>query len=130
MLFRSHGNLDEESGKFASYLMENKAQVVYSTADKAVGKWSETLYQVVKETARFSLLDITLLTGRKNQIRVHLAEAGYPIAGDVKYGKKNDRVARMALHARTLAFPHPYDGRLMEFEAPVPKVILDLVKGS
>ena len=124
-----HGNLDEESGKFASYLMENKAQVVYSTADKAVGKWSETLYQVVKETARFSLLDITLLTGRKNQIRVHLAEAGYPIVGDAKYGKKRDRVARMALHARTLAFPHPYDGSPMEFEAPVPKAILDLVKG-
>ncbi len=124
-----HGNLTEKSGKFASYLMENNAQVVYSTDDTAAGKWSETLYQVVKESARFSLLDIKLLTGRKNQIRVHLADAGYPIAGDAKYGRKRDRVVRMALHARTLAFPHPYDGRPMEFEAPVPKAILDLVKG-
>jgi len=125
-----HGNLDEKSGKFAGYLTENKAQVVYCTTDATAGKWSETLYQVVKETARFSLLDITLLTGRKNQIRVQLAEAGYPIAGDAKYGKKRDRVSRMALHARTLAFPHPYDGRPMEFEAPVPMAILDLVKGD
>ena len=125
-----HGNLEEKSGKFASYLMENNAQVVYSTTNAKAGQWAETLYQVVKETAHYSLLDITLLTGRKNQIRVHLAEAGYPIAGDAKYGTKGDRVARMALHARTLSFPHPFDGRPMEFEAPVPKVILDLVKGA
>lgn len=124
------GNLEQKSGKFSSYLAENKDQVVYSTADATAGKWSETLYQVVKETARFSLLDIKLLTGRKNQIRVHLAEAGHPIAGDTKYGKKRDRgVTRMALHARTLAFPHPFNGRPMEFEAPVPEEILRLVKG-
>lgn len=122
-----HGRLDEKSGKFASYLAENDDQFVYSTSDAIKGKWSETLYQVVKETLNFSLLDITLLTGRKNQIRVHLAEAGYPVAGDTKYGKKRDRSPRMALHARTLAFPHPHDGRLMEFEAPVPGVILSLV---
>lgn len=128
-----HGNLEQKSGKFTGYLVENKAQVVYSTADAKAGEWSETLYEVVKENAHFSLLDITLMTGRKNQIRVHLSEAGYPIAGDAKYGNKVARVApiaRMALHAHTLAFPHPYDGRPMKFEAPVPKVILDLVKGG
>jgi tRNA pseudouridine32 synthase/23S rRNA pseudouridine746 synthase/23S rRNA pseudouridine1911/1915/1917 synthase len=125
-----HGHLEEKSGKFASYLAENRDQFVYSTTSKTAGKWSETLYQVVKETARFSLLDITLLTGRKNQIRVHLAEAGCPVSGDVKYGKKRDRAPRMALHARTLAFPHPHDGRRMEFEAPVPPEILRLVDGG
>lgn len=122
-----HGSLDEKSGKFAGYLAENDDQVVYSTSDAARGKWSETLFQVIKETPRFSLLDITLLTGRKNQIRVHLAEAGHPVVGDPKYGTKRDRVPRMALHARTLAFPHPHDGRRMEFEAPVPEVIQGLV---
>ena len=122
-----HGSIDEKNGKFASYLAENDDQVVYSTSDKAKGKWSETLYRVVKETPRFSLLDITLLTGRKNQIRVHLSEAGHPIAGDAKYGKKHDRVARMALHARTLSFPHPHNGRRMELEAPVPAAVLGLV---
>lgn len=124
-----HGNLDEKSGKIAGYLMENADQFVYSTTDAEAGKWSETVYKVIRETARFSLLDITLLTGRKNQIRVHLAEAGFPVVGDAKYGKKRDRVVRMALHARTLSFPHPFDGRLMEFEAPVPEAILGLVKG-
>lgn len=122
-----HGSLDQKSGRFASYLAENDDQVVYSTPDAAKGKWSETLYLVVKETPRFSLLDITLLTGRKNQIRVHLAGAGHPVAGDAKYGIKRDRVPRMALHARTLSFPHPHNGRRMEFEAPVPAEILGLV---
>ena len=122
-----HGSLDEKDGKFASYLAENDSQFVHSTSDAAKGEWSETLYRVVKETPRFSLLDITLLTGRKNQIRVHLSEAGHPIAGDAKYGNKRDRVPRMALHARTLSFPHPHDGRRMVLEAPVPAAILGLV---
>jgi tRNA pseudouridine32 synthase/23S rRNA pseudouridine746 synthase/23S rRNA pseudouridine1911/1915/1917 synthase len=124
-----HGCLQEKSGKFASYLGENKDQLVYSTSDATRGKYSETLYRVVKELPHFSLLDITLLTGRKNQIRVHLAEAGHPVAGDVKYGKKRGRAPRMALHARTLAFPHPHDGRMMEFEAPVPDVLLRMLEG-
>ena len=122
-----HGSMEEKNGKFASYLAENDDQVVYSTPDAAKGKYSETLYRVVRESPQFSLLDIKLLTGRKNQIRVHLSEAGHPIAGDAKYGKKNDRVARMALHARTLSFPHPHNGRRMELEAPVPAAILGLV---
>lgn len=122
-----HGSLDEKSGKFASFLAENKDQYVHSTDDSTQGKWSETRYRVVKETTRFSLLDIKLLTGRKNQIRVHLAEAGHPVAGDAKYGRKRDRVPCMALHARTLAFPHPHGGQRMVFEAPVPANILGLV---
>ncbi len=125
-----HGSIAEKNGKFASYLAENDDQIVYSTPDPAKGKWSETLYRVVQETPRFSLLDITLLTGRKNQIRVHLADAGHPVAGDAKYGKKRNRIARMALHARTLSFPHPHNGRRMVFEAPVPAAILGLVGSS
>lgn len=122
-----HGIFAEKEGRFASYLAENKDQVVYSTPDAAKGKWSETRYRVLKESSRFSQLDIKLLTGRKNQIRVHLADAGHPIAGDMKYGKKHDKVARMALHARTLSFPHPHDGRRMEFEAVVPAAIMALM---
>ena len=122
-----HGSLDEKEGRFAGYLAENKDQVVYSTTDATKGKWSETHYRVVKETPRFSQLDIKLLTGRKNQIRVHLADAGHPIAGDKKYGDKRDKVERMALHARTLTFPHPHDGRRIEFEAPIPAPIMALM---
>lgn len=122
-----HGSLDAKSGRFAGYLAENSDQFVYSTPDAAKGKWAETLYRVVKETPRYSLLDITLLTGRKNQIRVHLADAGHPVVGDAKYGEKGDRVERMALHARTISFPHPHDGRRVVFEAAVPEGVLGLV---
>lgn len=122
-----HGSLAEKSGRFAGYLAEDADQFVHVTTDADKGKWAETLYRVVRETPRFSELDVTLVTGRKNQIRVHLAEAGHPVAGDTKYGKKRDGVARMALHARTLSFPHPHDGRPMSFEAPVPAEILALV---
>lgn len=123
-----HGSLAEKSGKISTFLAEDADQFVHSTPDAEKGKWSETAYRVVKETTRFSLLDITLLTGRKNQIRVHLAEAGHPVAGDAKYGRKGDRVPRLALHARTLSFPHPHDGRRLAFEAPVPAAILELVE--
>jgi tRNA pseudouridine32 synthase/23S rRNA pseudouridine746 synthase/23S rRNA pseudouridine1911/1915/1917 synthase len=122
-----HGQLAEQSGKFSSYLVEDDHQFVRSTTDAERGKLAETLYRVVKETARYSLLDLTLVTGRKNQIRAHLAEAGHPVVGDKKYGRKGDRTTRLALHARSLAFPHPHDGKPMAFEAPVPEAILRLV---
>lgn len=125
----AHGCLAAKSGRFSGYLVEDADQYVRSTTDAARGKWSETIYRVVGETARFSLLDLALVTGRKNQIRVHLAEAGHPVAGDAKYGLKGDRVARLALHARALSFPHPHDGRAMTFEAPVPAAILQLMDG-
>ena len=125
-----HGSMDPKSGTFAGYLTENDDQFVHSTTDAAAGKWSETRYRVLRETSRYSLLDITLLTGRKNQIRVHLAEDGHPVAGDGKYGRKRDRVAPMALHARTLSFPHPHDGRRVSFEAAVPAVLLQLMESG
>ncbi|MFC1467739.1 RluA family pseudouridine synthase [Verrucomicrobiota bacterium] len=123
-----HGHLDEPEGTISSYLAENEDQYVHSTRNAATGKWSETQYNVVKESAHFSQLDIKLLTGRKNQIRVHFAEAGHPLVGDKKYGKKGDRAERMALHARYLSFPHPHSGKRMEFEAPIPEAILRMVK--
>jgi len=125
-----HGRLDEATGTWSSYLLEDDEQFVRSTTDVERGKLAETRYRVVEETPRVSLLDITLLTGRKNQIRVHAAEAGHPVVGDRKYGRPGDRAPRMALHARSLAFPHPYSGQRVAFEAPVPGEILRLVSGG
>lgn len=122
-----HGSLVEKEGLISCYLAENEDQFVHSTNNELKGKWSETQYKVVKETARFSQLDIKLLTGRKNQIRVHFAEAGHPVAGDKKYGRKGDRCSRMALHARYLSFPHPHSGKRVEFEAPIPEAILRIL---
>jgi len=121
-----HGQLKEKTGTLSSYLAENEAQFVYSTS-QTKGRWSETQYSVVRENKLFSELKINLLTGRKNQIRVHFAEAGHPVVGDVKYGLKDKKFERMALHARAIAFNHPHSGKRMTFEAPVPKFVTRLM---
>ena len=82
-----HGHLAQKEGVITSYLAENKAYVVYSTTDVTKGKLAHTAYKVLKETKQFSLLEINLLTGRKNQIRVHMADKGHPIVGDRKVWK-------------------------------------------
>jgi RluA family pseudouridine synthase len=115
-----HGRLDQKEGIITSYLAENKAFVVYSTPDPTKGKLSRTAYKVLKETSRFSLLEITLLTGRKNQIRVHLADKGHPVAGDRKYGKSTDDYKRLALHSKSISFKHPVNGEQMTFETKLP----------
>lgn len=124
-----HGTLKEKTGIISSYLAENAAHVVYSTPDEEKGKLAYTGYRVLKETDAFSLLEIDLITGRKNQIRVHLAEKGHPIVGDKKYGEKDPRHRRLALHARRLTFKHPFSEKEMTFEARVPGYISGLVGG-
>jgi 23S rRNA-/tRNA-specific pseudouridylate synthase len=103
-------------------LIENDALRVYSTDDPKRGKFSRTHYQVVKTGVDRALLKIRLITGRKNQIRVHLADKGWPIVGDSKYGYANRNSKRMALHSHTISFAHPYNGELMSFTAPIPQI--------
>ncbi|MSN24271.1 MAG: RNA pseudouridine synthase [Geobacter sp.] len=115
-----HGTLAEKAGTISSYLAENSAFKVYSTADASKGKLSHTEYRVLKEAKGFSLLELNLLTGRKHQIRVHLSEKGHPIVGDPKYGKSNDHQSTMALHARSISFTHPVNGKRLTFETGIP----------
>lgn len=122
-----HGRCEKSSGTITSYLAEDNAYTVYSTNDRAKGKLSHTAYKVVRKTRGLSLLEIDLLTGRKNQIRVHLAGIGHPIVGDTKYGRENDRHARLALHARSISFKHPVSGEELTFEAEVPLFFSTLV---
>lgn len=143
-----HGRLSQKEGIITSYLAENKAFVVYSTTDAAKGKLAHTAYKVLRETGGFSpvrnkalgltgqrqpvsngmsLLEVGLLTGRKNQIRVHLADKGHPIAGDRKYGKADDGLKRLALHAKSISFKHPTTGKLMTFESRTPTYFNDLM---
>jgi tRNA pseudouridine32 synthase/23S rRNA pseudouridine746 synthase/23S rRNA pseudouridine1911/1915/1917 synthase len=122
-----HGQLAKKEGVITSYLAENTEYVVYSTTDTAKGKLAHTAYKVLKENQRYSLLEIDLLTGRKNQIRVHFADAGHPIVGDCKYGKKNDGHQRLALHAKSISFKHPAGGKQMTFEADVPTYFAKLM---
>ena len=122
-----HGWLAVQEGVITSYLAENKALIMYSTSDPAKGKLSHTGYRVLKETDLYSLLEIDLLTGRRNQIRVHLAENGHPIVGDKKYGDKDPEHRRLALHALFISFNHPYSGRRVSFETIVPPYFNKLV---
>jgi RluA family pseudouridine synthase len=116
-----HGRMKDQSGTITSYLAENRAFVVYSTDDREKGKISHTSYKVLKETGDFTLLEIDLLTGRKHQIRVHLADIGHPIVGDEKYGKRDDRNKRIALHSHSISFKHPVSGKEYVFETKVPE---------
>lgn len=122
-----YGSLEPKSGTITSYLCENSALNVYSTPDQTLGKLSHTEYTVLKETRGVSLLEIHLLTGRKHQIRVHMSEKGHPVVGDRKYGKSRDSHGNLALHARSLSFTHPVNGRRMTFESGIPEFFVRLV---
>jgi len=126
-----HGHMEKESGNITSYLAENIAHKVYSTKNRSIGKLSTTHYWVIKETPKYSLLEVDLLTGRKNQIRVHLAETGHSIVGDIKYGdkihKECDRSQkRMALHAYSISFVHPWTGKRMLLKTRIPDYFFSL----
>ena len=122
-----HGAPPEEQGLIRSHLAENAAFKMYSVDDPAKGKLAKTGYRVLQSTKRYSLLEIDLLTGRKNQIRVHLSELGCAVAGDKKYGGKERGVPKLALHARSLTIKHPHSKEPMTFEAEVPNFFHSLM---
>ncbi len=111
----------DPEGEVRSYLAENAAMKVYSTDDPEKGKLSVTRYKVLKTHGDYSQVDIQLLTGRKNQIRVHMSDLGCPIAGDRKYGAKTNPIGRLMLHNYVLQFFHPITRENLRFELPIPK---------
>ena len=122
-----HGKLRESSGVFRSFLAEDRNLRVRSVADSSEGKEAITHYRVTASGRRFSILELTLETGRRNQIRVHLSEAGYPIVGDTMYGKgRESELGRLGLHARDLGLVHPRSGTKLRFIAEVPRVFREL----
>jgi 23S rRNA pseudouridine1911/1915/1917 synthase len=115
-----HGTLPKKEGTITSYLAENSIHKMYSVKDPEQGKLSVTGFRVIKESPHYSLLEVELMTGRKNQIRAHFAEKGCPIAGDKSYGHIRAGVKRLALHAAVLTIAHPFSKEEMTFEAKVP----------
>lgn len=107
-------------------LLENAQHLMYSTDDPK-GLEAVTRYKVLKSRNGYSLVDVSLDTGRKNQIRVHMHDMGTPIAGDRRYGAKTSPIHRLALHARTLRFVHPMTHKDMNFSIPLPASFNSLV---
>lgn len=113
-------------GVYRSRLMENSQHLMYSTDDPK-GQEAVTRYKVLKSRNGYSLVDVSLDTGRKNQIRVHMHDMGTPIVGDRRYGAKTSPIHRLALHARTLRFVHPVTRKDMNFSIPLPASFNSLV---
>lgn len=121
-----HGKMKQKSGLIESFLTEDEDYVVKSTTDSEKGKLAQTEYTVVKESMHFSVVKINLLTGKKNQIRVHMAEAGNPIVGDEKYGKTTKH-KELFLHAFAIVFTHPHTKERLRVQAPIPAHFTKLV---
>jgi 23S rRNA pseudouridine1911/1915/1917 synthase len=115
------GTLVKKEGGIRSMLSETKSLKVYSGRHSDRAKLSTTKYRVVKAGREYSLLDILLETGRKNQIRVHLSDIGHPVAGDKKYGAKTDPLGRLGLHSYRLMFKHPSTGSPLSFQSKLPR---------
>lgn len=120
------GEMEQDNGTIANWLKDNKAYITYSSPTDNGGKYAVTHFQVLNRTTEHSLVEYKLETGRKNQIRVHLADMGHPVCGDVKYGNGDDPLHRLCLHAYMLCFTHPVTGEPMEFSTPIPTAFRSL----
>lgn len=122
------GEMENGEGTVANWLKDNKAYVTYSSPVDNGGKYAVTHYRVLGRTVSHSLVEYKLETGRKNQIRVHSADMGHPVCGDVKYGNGDDPLHRLCLHAYVLCFTHPVTGERMEFQTMIPAGFKHLFK--
>lgn len=114
------GEMEQDEGTVANWLKDNKAYVTYSSPVDNGGKYAVTHYHVLDRTTEHTLVEYRLETGRKNQIRVHSADMGHPVCGDVKYGNGDDPCHRLCLHAYMLCFTHPVTRQPMEFQTMIP----------
>lgn len=121
------GKPEKETDLLISNLTENAQMQVYVTAG-GDGKEAITRYRLLSSNGSYSLLELDLETGRKNQIRAQMQSIGHSIAGDYKYGAETDPAGRMLLHARRLHFIHPVTGQEMRFETRIPTVFSSLTK--
>ncbi len=122
------GTIEPREGQIRSYLAENSAHEVYSVKDSAMGQLAVTNYVTIAARCPYSMVELSLATGRKNQIRVHMKDAGHPISGDRRYGASPSPAFRLCLHAATLRFVHPVTRRDMNFSSPVPASFRRLVR--
>jgi 23S rRNA pseudouridine1911/1915/1917 synthase len=118
------GRLRHDCETIQSFLTENAAHRVYSVNDPRKGKLAVTHLKVLKRSSQTTLIEVRLESGRKHQIRVHLADCGHPILGDKIYGSRMNPIRRLALHAGSLSFVHPQTGERLHFESACPSSFL------
>ena len=114
------GEMEQNEGTITNWLKDNSAYITYSSPVDNGGKYAITHFHVLRRSADYSLVEYKLETGRKNQIRVHSADMGHPVCGDIKYGNGDNPINRLCLHAYVLAFYHPITHEPMNFETPIP----------
>ena len=120
--------MEDDEGTVANWLKDNKAYFTYSSPVDNGGKYAVTHFHTLDRTTEHSLVEYRLETGRKNQIRVHSADIGHPVCGDVKYGNGDNPAGRLCLHAYVLCFYHPITHERMEFRSNIPMVFRQLFK--
>lgn len=128
------GIMEDDEGTIQSWLKDNKAYFTFSSPYDNGGKLAITHYHVLKRSNTalkgngygYSLVEFRLETGRKNQIRVHAADMGHPVCGDIKYGNGDDPIGRLCLHAYKLCFYHPVNHRPLEFQTDIPPTFLKI----
>ncbi len=114
------GEMEKDSGTVTSWLRDNKVYVTYSSMSNNGGDKAITHYKVIKKRNNYTLVELELETGRKNQIRVHMQDLQHPVVGDIKYGNGDGPIGRLGLHAFKLCFYHPITKELLKFEIPYP----------
>ncbi|APB31639.1 RluA family pseudouridine synthase [Vagococcus teuberi] len=124
------GEVTKDKGTITSWLTESKTFKVYSNPHDNGGKKAVSHYKVTRKNNDYSLLEVSLDTGRKNQIRVHMESIGHPIVGDKKYGATSNPLKRLGLHATTLVFTHPTTGKKMVFKSKVPRSFIKKTQAS
>lgn len=124
------GTLENKEGTIRSYLKKNSQNMMYSSKKKGDGQLAITNYKIIQENGTYSLADVDIKTGRKNQIRVHFGDLGHFIIGDDKYGEPSNPIKRLGLHAYELDIIHPFNGKLLKFKAPMPKEFESCMAGN
>ncbi|MGI6644721.1 MAG: RluA family pseudouridine synthase [Bacilli bacterium] len=122
------GKTPQNQGVIRSHLHQTKTQKVYVGAKTDKSKYAETHYKFVRGNKDYSLYDVELKTGRKNQIRVQFSELGFPIINDDKYDGPKAPVKRLGLHAYEFSFINPITKKRYTFKSPLPKPLANLVK--
>jgi 23S rRNA pseudouridine1911/1915/1917 synthase len=122
------GNLKNKKDTLKHYLKENTLHMVYVSTNSHEAQEAITHYSVIKESKQHSLLEMKIDTGRKNQIRVQMDYIGHPVLGDKKYGKPDDPLKRLGLHAYRLEFTHPLTQKYFKFETRLPPIFMKLFK--